>query len=59
VVIASEATIRSGNGPNHSALFVLHEGAEFRVDEETGEWMKIRLGDGKIGWVSASAVEVI
>jgi hypothetical protein len=59
VVITSEATVRSGNGPNHSTLFVLHEGAEFRVDEETKGWMKIRLGDGKIGWVSSSAVEVI
>ena len=59
VIITSEATVRSGNGPNHSTLFVLHEGAEFRVDEETKGWMKIRLGDGKIGWVSSSAVEVI
>ena len=59
VVIASEATVRSGNGPNHSPLFVLHEGAEFKVDEETKGWMKIRIGDGKIGWVSSSTVEVI
>ena len=59
VVTVAEATVRSGNGPNHSALFVLHEGAEFSVSEETGGWMKIRLADGKIGWIASPAVRII
>jgi tetratricopeptide (TPR) repeat protein len=59
VVIKPEATIRSGNGPNHSPLFILHEGAEFSINQENNGWIKIRLADGKIGWVSLSAVQII
>jgi hypothetical protein len=53
VVITSEATVRSGNGNHHSPLFVLHEGSEFKVHETAKGWMKIRLADGKIGWISS------
>ncbi|MGA1839848.1 MAG: tetratricopeptide repeat protein [bacterium] len=59
VVITSEATVRSGNGHNHSALFILHEGSEFRVEERTTGWTKIGLADGKIGWISSDAIEII
>ncbi len=58
-VISPEAIVRSGNGPNHSPLFILHEGAEFRIDEQTEGWMKISLADGKIGWISSASVETI
>jgi tetratricopeptide (TPR) repeat protein len=59
VVITPEATIRSGNGQNHSALFILHEGSEFEVDEKTEGWLKISLPDGKIGWISYDDAEII
>lgn len=59
VVITSEATVRSGNGHNHSALFILHEGSEFLVNETAKGWTKISLADGKIGWISSDAIEII
>lgn len=59
VVISPEATVRSGNGTNHSPLFILHEGAEFRVRENAEGWMKISLPDGKMGWISASAAQIV
>ncbi|MGA1844733.1 MAG: hypothetical protein ACMUIS_09255 [bacterium] len=59
VVTVQEATVRSGNGIHHSPLFILHEGAECRVDDEAEGWMKILLTDGKIGWISSSAIRII
>lgn len=59
VVITYEATVRSGNGHNHSPLFILHEGSEFRIREIAKGWMKIRLADGKIGWISSEAIQII
>jgi hypothetical protein len=59
VVIVQEATVRSGNGDHHSPLFILHEGAECRVDDEAEDWMKIRLPDGKIGWIPSTAIQII
>lgn len=59
VVITSEAIVRSGNGYNHSALFILHEGSELRINERETGWIKISLSDGKIGWISSDAIEII
>lgn len=59
VVVSKEVTVRSGNGTHHSPLFILHEGAEFRISEQTKGWMKIYLPDGKIGWIASGEVKVI
>lgn len=59
VVIVQEAAVRSGNGINHSTLFLLHEGAEFKVTEQRQDWLKIYIDEGKIGWIAADSVEII
>lgn len=35
-------------------LFVIHEGIKFIVDDHVNEWYKIRLADGKVGWIPES-----
>ena len=56
VVLAKEITVRAGNGINSTALFQLHDGAEFKIIEQGGDWLKIELGDGKRGWVLSKYV---
>lgn len=34
--------------------FVIHEGVKFSLEDSVGEWVKIRLLDGKIGWIQKS-----
>lgn len=57
VVTAKEITVRSGGSVNDTALFQLHEGAEFDWLDEGGGWVKIQLRDGKKGWVQKDMVE--
>lgn len=57
VVTAKEITVRSGGSVNDTALFQLHEGAEFDWLDEGGGWVKIQLRDGKKGWVQKDTVE--
>jgi tetratricopeptide (TPR) repeat protein len=57
VVTAKEITVRSGGSVNDTALFQLHEGAEFDWLDEGGGWVKISLRDGKKGWVQKDTVE--
>ncbi len=59
VVTAREITVRSGGSSNDAALFVLHEGTEFEWLGEDDGWVKIRLRDGKRGWVQRQTVEKI
>jgi tetratricopeptide (TPR) repeat protein len=59
VVTIREITVRSGSSINDTALFQLHEGAEFEWVEENEGWVKIQLRDGKKGWVQKETVEKI
>ncbi|HMD14583.1 MAG TPA: SH3 domain-containing protein, partial [Bacteroidota bacterium] len=40
-------------------LFVLHEGVTVEVLDAVGDWRKIRLADGKVGWMMLSNMELI
>jgi len=56
VVLTKEITVRSGNGTNNTALFQLHDGAEFKIIKQDEGWIKIELKDGKRGWVESKWV---
>jgi hypothetical protein len=43
-------------GPN---LFVLHGGSKMKITDRVGEWIQIRLEDGKVGWMNESGAEII
>ncbi|MCX7874792.1 MAG: tetratricopeptide repeat protein [Melioribacteraceae bacterium] len=35
--------------------FVIHEGIKFTIEDEVGNWVKIKLLDGKIGWIEKNS----
>lgn len=51
VVIADEVDVRNGPGGNYSKGFVLHEGTEVYVENDSGNWLEISLPDGLKGWI--------
>ncbi len=36
--------------------FVIHEGIKFSIEDHVNDWIKIRLVDGKIGWIQKSVM---
>jgi len=57
VVIVSEAKIYSGIGKDNVVLFTLHEGSElFTVEWVENDWVRIRLRDGKQGWIRSGDI---
>lgn len=60
IVINPSVTVRSTPSESGTSLFILHEGHKVDVKDSTmKDWKEIRLEDGKVGWVPASAIEVI
>ncbi|WP_042008624.1 tetratricopeptide repeat protein [Capnocytophaga canis] len=59
--ILFEKTIRVFAEPNaySSEVFILHEGTKVEIIETLNEWIKIRLADGKIGWVKENVLRVL
>jgi len=51
-VVAPEVDVlASPTVRNAVVIFQLHEGAPFAVINESGDWFKIQLSDGKTGWM--------
>ena len=59
VVIEEELAVRSGSNPDNVILFKLGAGAQVSVEQQKGDWLKISLPDGKIGWARKSGLGVI
>lgn len=59
--ILTEANSYVKSAPADAAedLFILHEGTKVKVLDAFGEWMKIKLPDGKIGWINVAGLSVI
>ena len=56
VVVAEEVAVRSGPGDDYLTEFTLHAGAEVRVVEQRGGWLRIALPGELQGWTPAEAV---
>ena len=46
-------TVREGGGPDYKITDVIESGQEIEVISSGGEWGKVRLPDGKEGWLIA------
>jgi SH3-like domain-containing protein len=52
--------VKSTPSKNGTDLYILHEGTKVTVTDATmREWRKIRVADGKEGWLEVSEIEVI
>lgn len=54
IVFAQETTIKSEPNLRSEKVFELHEGTKVKVIETVNDWKKIKLADGKIGWIPAT-----
>jgi tetratricopeptide (TPR) repeat protein len=56
VVLTPVTELHSGPGTNYELLFRAHEGTVFTIVSHEGEWIAVKLPDGRGGFVKASAV---
>ncbi len=59
VVITPNTYMKSAPATSAADLFILHEGTKVKVQEEFEGWQKVRLPDGKLGWVVVADLETI
>ena len=59
VITATSSYVKSGPSDKAEDVFILHEGTSAVVTEDYEGWKKIKLPDGKVGWIeSRDLVEV-
>lgn len=54
IIFSQETIVKSEPNLRSEEIFELHEGTKVRVTETVNDWKKIKLTDGKIGWIPAS-----
>lgn len=59
ILLQSVATAKISPDNQSNDAFVIHEGIKFRIEDEVNNWVKIKLSDGKIGWLPTNSFEVI
>ena len=59
VVFAQSVSVKSAPDVQSTDLFVVHEGVKVDVLDAVGEWRKIRLADGKMGWMQGDGLQAI
>lgn len=59
VVMTDVANIKSAPDSKGNDLFVIHSGLKVQVLDSVNKWFKIRLADGKVGWIPEHEIESI
>lgn len=59
IVFPEESIVKSEPNNRSQEAFKLHQGTKVNVLEELNDWKKIRLADGKIGWISAEDIKLL
>ena len=52
IVFAKEAQVKSEPNLRSSEAFKLHEGTKVQILDTVNNWKKVKLTDGKSGWIS-------
>ena len=59
IVMTEKVEVLSSPSEDATEVFALHEGVKIKVNQRSGQYFRISLPDGKVGWLPQSALEVI
>lgn len=57
IIFVSKASVNNAPTSNADEVFILHEGTKINIIDTVDNWKKIKLADGKIGWISADSLK--
>ena len=59
IVFAVETEIKNSPTLNGETVFILHEGTKVNVLDTIYDWIKIKIDDGKVGWINSVDLKVL
>lgn len=59
ILLKSVTTTKIAPDAQSSDAFVIHEGIKFLIEDKVNNWVKIRLRDGKVGWLLENSFDLI
>ncbi len=59
IVFSPSVYVKSSPSDEGTNLFILHEGTKVQILDKVGEWQKIMIDDGNVGWLPKESIEII
>ena len=59
IIFSEKSEVKNAPTMNSDKIFTLHEGTKVLVLDTVDNWKKIRIADGKIGWISTEEIKII
>ncbi|MEO1010666.1 MAG: tetratricopeptide repeat protein [Bacteroidota bacterium] len=59
IIFAEEIVIKSEPNDRSQNVFTLHEGTRVNVLDSLNQWKKIRIADGKTGWLMGESIKML
>jgi len=59
IVFSQEALVKTEPNLRSEEAFRLHEGTKVQILDTLKNWKKIKLTDGKTGWISSNAIKAL
>lgn len=59
VILQPVVTVFAEPSRSGTEVFVLHEGSKAKIERASGDWLEIKLADGKTGWLTKKSLEII
>src|SRR5690606_10427694 len=59
IVFAQESQVKSEPNLRSTESFKLHEGTKLQILDTVNNWKKIKLADGKMGWIPSEDIKVL
>ena len=59
IIFVEETEVKNAPTLNSDDIFKLHEGTKVTVLDAVDSWKKIKIADGKIGWIQADQIKLL
>jgi len=59
VIMVEAADVKNAPDADGPDAFVLHSGTLVKITDMMGDWIQVRLADGKVGWTISENMEII
>ena len=59
IIFSQKVSVSNAPTLEGEEVFVIHEGTKVHVEDEIDNWVKIKLADGKVGWVYSDKLKEI
>ena len=59
IIFSPKTAVNNAPTSNSDIIFELHEGTKVNVLDAIDNWKKIKLSDGKVGWITSENIKML